>query len=83
MPKLRDNAPEPFINLCEKLSNDIADMIEHPECPEPLQLHLIEIICNLSNKSKARLDVRRAEVEARYLLPLYLRKYTDEIEADS
>lgn len=68
----------PFLNLCEQLSNNIADMIEHPDCPKPLRSKLMDVTYDLMNSSEADVGLRRAEIEARYLLPLYLRKYSGE-----
>lgn len=66
---------ESFAHLCQQFSNDLADLMEHPECPLTLRHLLYECAMDVQSESKANVDRQRELIEVRALLPLYLAGY--------
>lgn len=64
-----------FPELCRKFSNDMADLMEHPECPRTLRQMLVECALDIQLESNADVDRQRELLEVRELLPIYLAGY--------
>jgi hypothetical protein len=83
MSKASKSPSQSFVTLCQQLSNNIADLIEHPDCPKTLRHQFVEFALDVQADSEADVTRERELIEVRTLLPLYLCNYASPSKSKS